>query len=67
MTPTTAPRLLSPESVAELLGCGRSYVFQLLARGDIASVKVGKLRRIPEAAVQDYIDRLLAEQARGSA
>ena len=62
MTTQTATWLLSPEQVAERLSCGRSYVFQLLARGDIASVKVGRLRRVPETAVQDYIAALTAEQ-----
>lgn len=65
MSVQTASWLLSPEQVAERLGCGRSYVFQLLTRGDLASVKVGRLRRVPEDAVRDYIDRLTAEQNSG--
>ena len=55
-----APKLLlTPEQAAESLGCGRSYLFRLLSEGQIASVKVGRLRRIPVAEVERYIARLM--------
>jgi excisionase family DNA binding protein len=54
-------RLLSPEQAAELLGCRRTYIFELLARGDLASVKLGRLRRIPASAVEKFIQARVAE------
>lgn len=33
-------------------------VFDLLASGQLESVKVGRLRRVPEAALVDYVERL---------
>jgi excisionase family DNA binding protein len=55
----SAEKLLhSPDETAELLGCGRSYVFELIARGEIESFKVGRLRKVPREAIHDYIQRL---------
>jgi excisionase family DNA binding protein len=33
-----------------------------MSRGDLDSIKVGRLRRIPESEVTAYVDRLTAEQ-----
>lgn len=46
--------------VASYLHCGRTRVFALLRSGDLPSVKVGKKRLIPGAAVTIYLDQLLA-------
>lgn len=54
--------LLSPEEAAQRLGCGRSFMFELIKAQKIESVKVGRLRRIPVPAVDAYVDHLRAEQ-----
>ena len=54
------PLLYRPEEAARLLGCGRAYLYQLLADGSIPSVKVGRLRRIPAEALGAYVDSLRA-------
>jgi excisionase family DNA binding protein len=43
--------------VAEFLGVDYETVLTLAQRGDIESVRVGRLRRFPESAVQAYLDR----------
>lgn len=53
-------RLLTPEQAADLLGCGRSHMFRLIAAGEVRSVKVGRLRRIPVGEVEQYIERLMS-------
>lgn len=59
-----APKLVfTPEEVAERLKCGRTTVYALLASGKLASVRIGRLRRIPTAALDQYIQRLLEEFA----
>lgn len=50
--------LLRVEEAARRLGIGRSSMYRLLASGDIESVRVGGLRRIPVPALDDYVDRL---------
>ena len=56
-----APLLLKPEEAAEALGIARTRVYQLLRAGEIRSVKIGKVRRIPVAALQAYVERLQGE------
>lgn len=55
--------LLRPEEAAEQLGLGRAAIYQRLATGEIESVKIGRARRIPAAALQDYVARLRATGA----
>jgi excisionase family DNA binding protein len=50
--------LLRPEEVAQALNVGRSTVFELLRTGELRSVKIGALRRIPADAVAEYLDGL---------
>lgn len=62
-SPAVHERLLySAEEAAELLGIGRTFMFALLASGDISSLKIGKRRKIPRDALDDYIQRLRSEQ-----
>lgn len=55
--------LLSIEDAAEQLSIGRTYLYGLIQKGEIRSVKLGKSRRIPVEEVQAYVDRISAEQA----
>lgn len=55
--------LLSPEDVAEALTISRTRVYEILAAGEIFSVKLGKARRIPRESLAEYIDRLRGEVA----
>jgi excisionase family DNA binding protein len=49
--------LLTVSQAAQLLGIGRSLLYELLADGQVESIHVGRLRRIPTDALADYIDR----------
>ena len=53
--------LLTPMEAAEALCIGRSKVYDLIRNGDLISIKIGKLRRVPVAAVHDYTRRQLAD------
>ena len=46
------------EEAAEMLGLGRSTVFELVKAGSLASVKVGKRRLIPIRELAALLDRL---------
>jgi excisionase family DNA binding protein len=59
------PLLLTVRQAGQLLGIGRSTVYELMETGEIRSVKRGASRRIPLKAVHEYIDRLLADEDQG--
>lgn len=50
--------LYKPEAAAELLAIGRSKLFELIAHGEIETVSIGRSRRIPAQALEDYVARL---------
>ena len=61
MTIAAGEKLLySPDEAAELLGCSRAWVFELVARKELESVKLGRLRRIPHDALVAYVQGLRA-------
>jgi excisionase family DNA binding protein len=49
---------LTVEEAAERLGIGRTLMYQLLASGEVRSLRVGRLRRVPVDALIEYIERL---------
>jgi excisionase family DNA binding protein len=54
-----SPRLLlTVEEAADRIGICRSNMFKLIRQGDVKSVKVGRLRRITPAALEDFIQKL---------
>ncbi len=55
--------LYRPEEGAQMLGLSRARMFELLASGSVESVKIGRSRRIPHAALEDYVSRLRSAQA----
>ncbi|HVL83209.1 MAG TPA: helix-turn-helix domain-containing protein [Pseudonocardia sp.] len=50
----TTPLLLTAEEAAELLHIGRSKVYDLIRNGDLRSIKIGRLRRVPLDAVHEF-------------
>lgn len=59
--------LLTVEEAAEQLGIGRSMAFRLIRNGELESVQIGRLRRVPISAIKDYAARLVTQQARKNA
>jgi excisionase family DNA binding protein len=49
--------LLTVAEAAHRLGIGRSLLYELLADGQVESIHVGRLRRIPTDALATYIDQ----------
>ncbi len=54
--------LLDVNECAGLLGVKRTKIYELMNAGEIASVHIGRLRKVSRQAVQDYVGRLTAEQ-----
>ena len=56
--------LLTPEEAAEMLRVCRMTVYKLMRTGDLASITIGKSRRIPRTALDDYVAQRLTIAAR---
>jgi excisionase family DNA binding protein len=52
--------LLTIEEAAERLQVGRCTMQALLLSGEVQSFKIGRLRRVPPSALEDYIARQMA-------
>ena len=53
--------LLRVEEAALRLGIGRTSLYRLIGTGDVESVQIGGLRRIPIPCLREYVDRLRGE------
>ncbi|MDE3103184.1 MAG: helix-turn-helix domain-containing protein [Chloroflexota bacterium] len=56
-----AKLLLTPEEAAEVLAISRTRLYELLRRGEIRSVKIGKVRRVSVRALEAYVEQLQEE------
>ena len=52
--------LLSIKDTEEALNLGHTKVCELIADGDIKSIKVGRRRLIPPTAIEEFIAQRLA-------
>lgn len=54
--------LLTPREAAEVLSVSRSKLYQLLAAGELRSVRMTVARRVAASELRRYVERLGAEQ-----
>jgi len=52
-------QLLKVEEAALRLGIGRSKVYDLIASGELRSVRIGASRRLPVSEVKGFIVRMM--------
>ncbi|PSM39237.1 DNA-binding protein [Streptomyces dioscori] len=57
-----APVLLTVEEAARCLRVGRTTCFALIRTGELESLTIGGLRRVPADAPAAYLERRRAEQ-----
>ncbi|MFD3512553.1 excisionase family DNA-binding protein [Streptomyces sp. NPDC058657] len=50
--------LLTVEEAARRLRIGRTLCYRLIRAGELESVPVGRLRRVPAEAIPEYVARL---------
>jgi excisionase family DNA binding protein len=63
---STAPdnrMVLTIEEAAKRLGVGRTTMYALVMNGEIRSVTIGRLRRVPTQCLDEYVSNLLAQPA----
>ena len=51
--------LLNVHEVAAILGCGRTLVYSLFAKGELPFIKVGRLTKVPVSVVEQMVARKL--------
>ncbi|MGW9497466.1 helix-turn-helix domain-containing protein [Streptomyces prasinus] len=56
----TSRLALTVAEAARRIGIGRTKLYEYVSSGEIASVKIGSLRRIPAEAVNDFLARRLS-------
>src|SRR6516162_7667012 len=50
--------MLTVKEAARRLGLGRTLVYQLISSGELESVTVGRLRRVPAECLAEYVAAL---------
>ena len=48
-------QLLRAEEAAHLFGIGRTKIYEMIARGEIPALRIGRLVRVPRHALEEWI------------
>ena len=57
--------LLKPAEAAEVLGIGRSLIYELIARGEIPSIRLGRCLRVPAESLKQWLREREEERTDG--
>ncbi len=49
--------LIKPMEAAKMLSIGKTTIYELLATGEIPSVRIGRSIRIPAKALEEWIEK----------
>ena len=55
MTDNSLEELISIDDLCDVLNIGKNAAYNLLKTGQIKSFRIGRVWKIPKAALQDYI------------
>ena len=55
--------LLTVDEGAEALSLGRSKFYELIQRGEIPTIKIGRATRVQASAIREWVERQVAETA----
>ena len=55
------PLLVSVEQAAGLLGIGRTTLYELIRRGEVRPIRIGRSVRIPRRELEAFVERLIAD------
>jgi excisionase family DNA binding protein len=62
---TTWRGLLRIDEAAKWLGLSKRKTYDLVYKGEISSVYIGRSRRVPVAALERFVDELPSDPTRG--
>jgi len=54
------PLALTPEEVADALSVSRHTIYRLIERGDIPTVRIGRLRRVRKVDLERWMEEHLS-------
>jgi excisionase family DNA binding protein len=57
LDPALPPLLVSVQNAARLLAVGRTTVYELIASGELETIRIGRSRRVPLVALQAFVMR----------
>jgi excisionase family DNA binding protein len=60
-TTTVEPLLVRVEEAARILSLSRSTIYEMMDRGELASVRCGAARRIPLAVLRAWVDEQIGK------
>lgn len=63
MTTANSRIVLTIEEAAQRLGIGRTTMYALVKTGQIRTVTIGRLRRVPAFCLDEYVQNLLTESS----
>lgn len=52
---TVERELLTAQEVQQMLGLGLSKVYDMMARGELPTLRIGRLIRVPRSALMDWM------------
>jgi excisionase family DNA binding protein len=53
--PDDNPETLKVQEVAAILRCGKNQAYELIQRGDIRSVRIGRAVRVTRSALEEFL------------
>ncbi len=53
--------LVTPEEAARRLSVGRTTIYELMSRGELQSVNIGRCRRVPVSSLSLFVNRLIGD------
>ena len=58
--------LITPEEVADMLGCGMNTTYKLLKSGKIKCFRINKIWKIPKKSLAEYINNQCMNNGKNS-
>ena len=56
--PNDFPLVLKVEELMSILSIGRNTVYELVRSGQISSIRIGRIYRIPRASLEEYLQKM---------
>ena len=54
---TEYPEIVCPETAAKMLGIGMNSIYNMLKTGELKSIRIGRLHKIPKLYLINYISK----------